>query len=65
MLPAVGEVDSIVDTPGSTWLLKIHVFPGLGQGDEWKAEECLKMMDQAGELSIDIVEAKSRCMRIN
>ena len=23
MLPAVGEVDSIVDTPGSTWLLKI------------------------------------------
>eukprot|EP00731_Ephydatia_muelleri_P006303 Em0003g551a len=30
MLPAVGEVDSIVDTPGSTWLLKIHVFPQIG-----------------------------------
>eukprot|EP00731_Ephydatia_muelleri_P009683 Em0005g269a len=32
MLPAVGEVDSIVDTPGSTWLLKIHVFPQIGVG---------------------------------
>eukprot|EP00731_Ephydatia_muelleri_P004787 Em0002g963a len=29
---AVGEVDSIADTPGSTWLLKIHVFPQIGVG---------------------------------
>eukprot|EP00731_Ephydatia_muelleri_P016289 Em0009g713a len=29
-LTSVGEVDSIVDTPGSTLLLKIHVFPQIG-----------------------------------
>ena len=28
MLPAIGEVDSIIDAPGSTWLLKIHVLKG-------------------------------------
>ena len=66
MLPAVGEVDSIVDTPGSTCLLKIHVFPQIGVRTRFEVTSGRqKMMDHAGELSIDIAEAKSLCMRIN